>query len=103
MILSFLLSILNALLPHSSSGRKDDLVQRLMQYDESQIEHADQIGNKVISSYSAQDNKENVENSENTENRPIIKMKLLGLGKNTFGLLHSLQDEDMVEKEVEWF
>ena len=57
----------------------------------------------MIISNSTEDNKENVENLENVGNKPIIKMKLLGLGKNTFGLLNSLQEEDMVEKEIEWF
>ena len=86
-----------------STGRKDDLVQRLMQYDESESENSIQTENKMISSNSTEDNKENVENLENVGNKPIIKMKLLGLGKNTFGLLNSLQEEDMVEKEIEWF
>ena len=74
-----------------------------MQYDESESENSIQSENKMISSNSTEDNKENVENLENAGNKPIIKMKLFGLGKNTFGLLNSLQEEDMVEKEIEWF
>lgn len=89
------------------------MVLRLEQNDELKTVHPDRLQITDLDSITKDEEKKGTSNSiflskendkENidTVNKPILKRKLLGLGKNTFGLSNSLLEEDTVEKEVEW-